>query len=67
MAHGEFTRLPRSGLFPCLILHRKSGARSAFWQAAWVTSTVFGLYHTGNSGENWIGIFAAAPSASCFA
>ncbi len=32
----------------------------AFWQAAWVTSTVFGLYHTSNSGENWIGILAAA-------
>jgi hypothetical protein len=48
------------GLFPCLILHQKSGARSAFWQAAWVTSTVFGLYHTSNSGENWIGILAAS-------
>jgi membrane protease YdiL (CAAX protease family) len=49
------------GLFPCLILHQKSKARSAaFWQAAWVTSTFFGFYHTSNSGENWIGIFAAA-------
>jgi membrane protease YdiL (CAAX protease family) len=48
------------GFFPCLILHQKSGARSAFWQAAWVTSTVFGLYHTSNSGENWIGILAAS-------
>ncbi len=35
--------------------------RSAgFWQAAWVTSTLFGFGHTGNNGENWIGIFAAA-------
>ena len=33
---------------------------SGFWQAAWVTSTVFGFIHTGNNGENWIGIFAAA-------
>jgi uncharacterized protein len=48
------------GLFPCLALHRRRAARSAFWQAAWVTSTVFGLYHTQNSGENWIGVFAAA-------
>ncbi|MGB7267614.1 MAG: CPBP family intramembrane glutamic endopeptidase [Terracidiphilus sp.] len=48
------------GLFPCLMLYRRSGARSAFWQAAWVTSTVFGLYHTSNGGENWIGVLAAA-------
>ncbi len=54
------------GFFPCLILHQKSAAhpesqaRSAFWQAAWVTSTFFGFYHTSNSGENWIGVFAAA-------
>lgn len=49
------------GLLPCLILHRKVAARSAaFWQAAWVTSTFFGLVHTFNNGENWIGIFAAA-------
>lgn len=48
------------GLVPCLIVHLKCGARSAFWQAAWVTSTFFGLYHTTNGGENWIGIFAAA-------
>jgi len=48
------------GLFPCLILHRKRAASSAFWQAAWVTSSVFGLYHTQNTGENWIGVFAAA-------
>jgi len=47
------------GFFPCLILHQKSASRSAFWQAAWVTSTVFGFYHTGNYGENWIGILAA--------
>jgi membrane protease YdiL (CAAX protease family) len=48
------------GLFPCLALNQKFKARSAFWQAAWVTSTFFGFYHTSNSGENWIGIFAAA-------
>jgi uncharacterized protein len=54
------------GLFPCLILHRKSAARSAFWQAAWVTSTVFGFYHTQNNGENWIGILAAGSAGFLF-
>jgi uncharacterized protein len=49
------------GLFPCLAIHQKAAARSAaFWQAAWVGSTLFGLIHTGNGGENWLGIFAAA-------
>lgn len=48
------------GLFPCLILHWKRAAGGAFWQAAWVTSTFFGLIHTFNSGENWFGIVAAS-------
>ena len=48
------------GLFPCLWLHLSESPRSGFWQAAWVTSTFFGFGHTGNNGENWIGIFAAA-------
>jgi membrane protease YdiL (CAAX protease family) len=48
------------GLFPCLILQVKNTPRSGFWCAAWVTSTLFGYWHTGNGGENWIGIFAAA-------
>ncbi len=51
------------GFFPCLVLHfhRKAAPHNgAFWQAAWVTSTVFGFYHTSNNGENWIGIFAAS-------
>jgi uncharacterized protein len=48
------------GFFPCLALHQRAAARSAFWQAAWVTSTLFGLIHSFNGGENWIGIFAAA-------
>jgi membrane protease YdiL (CAAX protease family) len=49
------------GFFPCLILNQGVKARSAgFWQAAWVTSTAFGLIHTFNHGENAIGIFAAA-------
>ncbi len=54
------------GVVPCYILHRKAGARSAFWQAAWVTSTLFGFLHTGNGGENWIGIFAAGAIGFVF-
>jgi hypothetical protein len=48
------------GLFPCLMLHIRKTPRSGFWQAAWVTSTLFGFIHTSNYGENWIGIFAAS-------
>jgi uncharacterized protein len=46
------------GLVPCLMLHLKKAAGSNLWQAAWVSSTVFGVRHTGNNGENWIGILA---------
>jgi membrane protease YdiL (CAAX protease family) len=50
------------GFFPCLYLNQRAKTRNsdAFWQAAWVTSTAFGLIHTFNHGENVIGIFAAA-------
>jgi membrane protease YdiL (CAAX protease family) len=49
------------GVVPCYIVHRKAAASNAvFWQASWVTSTYFGFYHTANTGENWIGIFAAS-------
>ena len=54
------------GLIPCLVLHRRRAGRSSFWQAAWVTSTTFGLYHTQNSGENWVGILAAAAIGFVF-
>jgi hypothetical protein len=54
------------GFFPCLLLHQKSAARGAFWQAAWVTSTAFGFYHTNNNGENWIGVFAAGAIGFVF-
>ena len=47
------------GLVPCALLHLNKAQVSGFWQAAWVTSTTFGFIHTGNNGENWIGIFAA--------
>jgi hypothetical protein len=48
------------GLVPCALLQVNKAQSSGFWQAAWVTSTAFGFIHTGNNGENWIGIFAAA-------
>ncbi len=54
------------GLFPCLRLHVKKVPTAPFWQAAWVTSTVFGFVHITNSGENWIGIFAAAAIGFVF-
>ena len=43
-----------------LLLHLKGVPSAGFWNAAWLTSTFFGAGHTGNNGENWIGIFAAA-------
>jgi membrane protease YdiL (CAAX protease family) len=54
------------GLVPCLTLHVKRVEGAPFWQAAWVTSTLFGFIHTGNNGENWIGIFAAAAIGFIF-
>jgi len=54
------------GLLPCLWLHLSKAPGSGFWQAAWVTSTLFGFVHTGNNGENWIGIFAAAAIGFVF-
>ena len=54
------------GLAPCLWLHLKKTEGSNFWQAAWVTSTLFGFLHTGNGGENWVGIFAAAAIGFIF-
>ena len=54
------------GLGPCLRLHLLRANESGFWQAAWVTSTLFGYVHVGNNGENWIGIFAAAAIGFVF-
>ena len=48
------------GLLPCWLVHRSGRGNAGFWQAAWVTSTAFGAYHTGNAGETPVGIFAAA-------
>ena len=49
-----------AGLLPCLWLHLKKAKSSGFWQAAWVTSFIFGSIHVSNPGESWLGIFAAA-------
>jgi membrane protease YdiL (CAAX protease family) len=54
------------GLLPCFALHWLRAQSAGFWQAAWVTSTLFGFIHTGNHGENWIGIFAAAAIGFVF-
>jgi membrane protease YdiL (CAAX protease family) len=54
------------GLIPCALLHFRKAERSGFWQASWVTTTMFGLIHTGNNGENWIGIFAAGAIGFVF-
>jgi membrane protease YdiL (CAAX protease family) len=54
------------GLVPCLLLQLRKAEGANFWQAAWVTSTLFGFIHTGNGGENWIGIFAAAAIGFVF-
>ncbi len=54
------------GAAPCWLLHQTSAQSSGFWQAAWVSSTLFGYVHTGNAGENWIGIFAAAAIGFVF-
>ena len=54
------------GFVPCLLLELNKAGSAAFWQAAWVTSALFGYVHTGNNGENWIGIFAAATIGFVF-
>jgi hypothetical protein len=51
---------------PCLLLYLNKAEGSNFWQAAWVTSTLFGFVHTFNNGENAIGIFAAAAIGFVF-
>jgi hypothetical protein len=54
------------GLLPCLWLYVTKRPGNGFWQAAWVTSTLFGFVHTSNNGENWIGIFSAASIGAVF-
>jgi membrane protease YdiL (CAAX protease family) len=59
--------LAAMGLIPCLRLQWKKTKNSSFWQAAWVASTLFGLIHTGNNGESWLGVFAAGSIGFVFA
>ena len=54
------------GVIPCFALHLKRVPAAGFWQAAWATSTFFGFLHTGNAGENWIGIAAAGAIGFVF-
>jgi membrane protease YdiL (CAAX protease family) len=54
------------GLLPCLWMELRRAEGRGFWQAAWVTSTLFGFVHTGNGGESWIGIFAAGAIGFVF-
>lgn len=54
------------GLVPCLLLHLNKVEGANFWYAGWVTTTLFGLLHTGNNGENWVGIFAAGSIGFAF-
>ena len=54
------------GLVPSLWMQLTKAESARFWQAAWVTSTLFGFVHTANNGENWIGIFAAASIGFVF-
>jgi hypothetical protein len=58
--------LALGGLVPCLLLQLKKSPGVGFWNAAWVTSFLFGAMHTGNSGENWIGIFSAGAIGFVF-
>jgi membrane protease YdiL (CAAX protease family) len=54
------------GVAPCLWLQLSRAPGTGFWNAAWVTSVMFGAGHTANHGENWIGIFAAAAIGFVF-
>lgn len=54
------------GVFPCLYLQLRETPGSGFWQAAWVSSTLFGFIHTSNNGETWVGIFAAGAIGFVF-
>lgn len=58
--------LALAGIVPCLLLQMKKAPGVGFWNAAWVTSFLFGAMHTGNNGENWIGIFAAGAIGFVF-
>ncbi len=55
-----------AGLLPCIGLFMRNRQQGSFWYAAWAGSTFFGFVHTGNNGENWIGIFAAAAIGFVF-
>lgn len=55
-----------AGVLPCLWLQLKEAPGTGFWNAAWLTSTLFGFGHVSNNGENWIGILGAASIGFVF-
>lgn len=58
--------LALAGVLPCAWLQMRRAPGAGFWNAAWLTSFLFGAGHTGNNGENWIGIFAAGAIGFVF-
>jgi uncharacterized protein len=64
-ARGVYT-LAIIGLVPSAVLFARKIEGSGFWYAAWVTSTFFAFGHIGNSGETWLGIFAAGAIGAVF-
>ncbi len=48
------------GLVPCALLHRAQSSKFRILAGGLGHVDFFGFIHTGNNGENWIGIFAAA-------
>lgn len=54
------------GFIPSLLLYLRKSPSTGFWYAAWIGSSLFGMVHTGNGGENWIGIFSAGAIGYIF-
>lgn len=54
------------GLLVCVWFYRRGSDAMRFWLASWIGSSLFGLVHTFNPGENWIGIFSAAAIGFVF-
>ena len=49
-----------AGVVPCAWAAWRKTPRCGLWQAAWASSVGFGMIHTFNPGENWMGVLAAA-------
>lgn len=55
-----------AGLAPSAWAAWRKTPRSGLWQAAWATSVGFGMIHTFNPGETWMGVLAAASIGFVF-